>query len=134
MKITARQYAKALAEALEGVDEQSGKKIVRNFVETVGRKRQTKLFGSIIRNLSEICKKREGKIEAEVVSAFPLEDKERDSVIDFLVGKFSKNKSDILIEEKIDPSVVGGFVISSEGCVWDMSVKGSIDRLEKTLK
>lgn len=134
MKITARQYAVALAQSLEGKEEEAKSKLIQNFIRTVFKRRQTKLLGAIVRNFSDIYKKQEGIIEAEVVSAFPIGEKEKEAILEMLAGEFSAKKDKIILLEKIDPSLIGGVVIFSEGCIWDMSVSGGIKKLEKSIK
>lgn len=66
-----------------------------------------------------------------VRSADKLSKDERHALIDQLERKW---KMRVVLEERIDPAVIGGFTLQSEDWEYDGTVKGRLQRLAQTLK
>ncbi len=66
--------------------------------------------------------------KAHVVSASPLDDATRTRLISLLETQI---KSKILLEEKVDESLIGGFILRVGDQQFDSSIKNKIERLGK---
>jgi F-type H+-transporting ATPase subunit delta len=69
-----------------------------------------------------------GRQIAQVTSAVPLDDTLRQQVIDRLSASLNKQ---VVLREKIDPSLVGGLVIRIGDTVYDSSVAGRLTGMAK---
>lgn len=72
-----------------------------------------------------------GIAKAKVTSAFTLDKATIESVKKYLSSTFSKDE--ILIENVVDKSVIGGMVIQFEDRLLDMSVRKEIQEIKKQL-
>ncbi len=64
-------------------------------------------------------------------SAVPLTETDRRALIKQLEDRW---KMHVVLEEKIDPAVIGGFKLQTEDWEYDGSVRGRLERLVQTLK
>lgn len=74
---------------------------------------------------------REGVLDAHVRSAFALSDAQLASLVRDLEARF---KHGIRPDVRIDPSLIGGVLVSVGDVVIDGSVRGRLDRMEAALK
>jgi F-type H+-transporting ATPase subunit delta len=72
----------------------------------------------------------EGKLDAKISSAFPMEDTQRNQVVDMLSARF-KRKIDATVT--VDPDLIGGVKVEVGDKVWDASVRGRLQSLAATL-
>ena len=72
----------------------------------------------------------EGKVDAEVSSAFPLSSEQEDSIIKTLKAKFGR---EVTITTTIDESLIGGVVIKAGDTIIDGSMKSQLESLALTL-
>ncbi|NPA92461.1 MAG: F0F1 ATP synthase subunit B [Chloroflexi bacterium] len=68
--------------------------------------------------------------EAEVISALPLTDEEKEVIIKDLLAKVGK---EVKVTFKVDPSIMGGLVIRIGDKVLDGSVSGQLQELRESL-
>ncbi len=86
----------------------------------------------IIQAFSKEVARRNGQISAEVVSAVSL-DGQRQKAVKETVSKLAGSKN-ILLEMKVDPSLLGGLVVRIGSRLFDTSVKTKLKRLEAAMK
>lgn len=72
----------------------------------------------------------EGKIDAEVVSAFPLSSEQEASITKTLKAKLGR---EVTITTSIDESLIGGVIIKAGDTIIDGSMKSQLDSLAITL-
>ncbi|MGR9105447.1 MAG: F0F1 ATP synthase subunit delta [Gammaproteobacteria bacterium] len=102
----------------------------RNFVRLLVENNRLNLV-SHIQSLFEAHRAEdEGYIEAEIRTAFPLENK-AESQLAASLEKVFKRKVHFKIEE--DPSLIGGVVVRAGDTVIDASVRGQLQKLAKRL-
>lgn len=70
------------------------------------------------------------KTTALVVSALPLKDEQRSALANLISRKISKH---VTIEQKIDPSVIGGLHIQVDGYFVDTTIKTRLQEIKTTL-
>ena len=71
-----------------------------------------------------------GILEAEVVSAVPLTEKERERLIARLSARTGKT---VEITERVDPDLIGGMRVTVGGKLYDGTVSGRLARLQEKL-
>jgi F-type H+-transporting ATPase subunit delta len=72
----------------------------------------------------------EGKVDAEVVSAFPLSNEQEESISKTLKAKLGR---EVTITTSIDESLIGGVVIKAGDTIIDGSMKSQLESLALTL-
>ncbi len=72
----------------------------------------------------------EGKIDAEVVSAFPLSDEQQQAIVATLKTKLGR---EITLTTSTDESLIGGVVIKAGDTIIDGSMKSQLESLALTL-
>lgn len=103
--------------------------------EALDEKRQHALideFFSGVREGEVVILEGEGLagVSAEVTSALPLTDKEKDTVREEIVGKIGTGAT---ISFRVNPSILGGLVIRVGDKVLDGSVAGKLESLHQSL-
>lgn len=104
MKHSARQYAEALIDALHGKEDKERLAVLRRFVRLLRRKGDNRQLKRIAVQYEKYLLKREKRVKLEVSSPEALSDKTRKALKE-AVGK------DLLLIEKIDPSLLAGIQI-----------------------
>lgn len=104
---------------------------VRNFLYTLLQRNDLYLLNEIITALRQQIRGVEtGPIEVEVVSAVPLSDEERQT----LVAKLQQQSGNNLdIHYRVDPSILGGLVIRIGDKLIDSSVAKRLATIKQTL-
>lgn len=88
----------------------------------------------IVPSLSEYIKRVNrhfNKTEATVVSAKKLTEKQAEAIRTILMNK---TNMDIVLREKVDPDVIGGFYILIDGFVFDRTVRSQLHTITEKLK
>jgi F-type H+-transporting ATPase subunit delta len=88
------------------------------------------LAGDISRQFDLLLDAHRGIERAEVTTAVPLNDKERE-LISQRLGEIMGRK--VVLDTQVDPSVIGGFVARVGDMLIDGSVRERLDTLKKTL-
>jgi len=84
-----------------------------------------------IRDLFEQLKlEDEGKLEAKISSAFPMEDAQRNQVVDLLSSRFKRKITATVI---VDPDLIGGIKVELGDKILDASVRGRLQTMAATL-
>ncbi len=84
-----------------------------------------------IRELFERLKlEDEGRVDAKISSAFPMEDAQRSQVVNLLSTRFKRK---INATVTVDPDLIGGIKVEVGDKVWDASVRGRLQTMAATL-
>ncbi|HMB65718.1 MAG TPA: ATP synthase F1 subunit delta [Patescibacteria group bacterium] len=131
MKITAKQYARALYEQVKDLNKKEADQVVAKFARVVMDNNHGSYLSRIIRQFQKIWNREKGIVEAEVISAHKL-DKESLSEIEKFVRKEVGDKT-VEIDYKVDANIKGGFVIKMNDKILDASLKTRIRDLKTAL-
>lgn len=101
-----------------------------NFLALLLEAGRLNILGEVTSVFHALHLKEEGVVEVEVASPFPISDAERARFQQFLETYF---KAAIRLQDKIDPSLIGGAVLRSGDWVMDGSVKRKLARLSESL-
>jgi len=103
---------------------------VLNFLLLIVDKRRESLLVQIIEQFVVLANEARNIAIAEVTTALPLSDSEQGVLIQKLGTLTGKN---IRLQIHIDPSIIGGVIVSIGGKLIDGSVKRQLDRLKINL-
>jgi F-type H+-transporting ATPase subunit delta len=84
----------------------------------------------IVAGMTEAIQARQGVAVAEVTTAEPLGDDERQQLKTVLEKKAGKR---LELRERVDPTLLAGFVAQVDSQLFDGSLRGQLDRLTKEL-
>jgi F-type H+-transporting ATPase subunit delta len=131
MKISILQYAKTLLELTDGKSEQEILNVTKRFALQLKKDGQLKNAKQIIEKFSEIYYKKNGIVEAVVVTSRKLESQKVKEVEEFVRLKYKAKE--VEIENVIDEKIQGGIVIKVGDEVLDGSVNTQLKKLKKIL-
>lgn len=122
----------AQGSAMAAVLQKAGiSELTRNFVGVVAKNRRLFALGDMCIAYRELLSARRGEISAEIVSAKPLSEKQRDALERTLHGAMG---SKITLDTQVDASLLGGMVVKIGSRMVDSSLKTKLQRLELSLK
>ncbi|MFH1018529.1 MAG: ATP synthase F1 subunit delta [Pseudomonadota bacterium] len=101
---------------------------LRRFLELLVALHQLHLLPDISRAYEEGWRARRNEVRASVRTAFPLEAGDRLRLAEAL-GRVTGKK--VLIDEKTDPTLIGGVVAQVGSVVYDASIRGFLNRLQQ---
>ena len=103
----------------------------RGFLVMLSERAHLDEVRDIFHAFEELYKKKKNILDAEIVTAVPLTDPLREKLTAGLTAKYKKN---IVLHEKVDPSLIGGAVLYVENQMLDASLKSGFDGLREHLK
>lgn len=106
-------------------------KLTANFLSVVAQNRRLKLIPLIVDYFIDEVSKRRGEYRADVRTARPLSDEQREKLAS-LLAKATGGKVRLVMAE--DPSIIGGLTVKIGSKFVDASVKTKLDRLEHILR
>ena len=102
--------------------------VLMQFVDFLYEKNRIDGIWEIGKAYEQILDEREGIIRVKITSAIELTRQQLDEIQEQLEGTYAKK---ILFDIKINPAVIGGFVLQVEDTVIDASLKNKLERLKK---
>ncbi len=113
------------------VDATAPSALVGNFLKVVAGNRRLFALPAIIRGVRQMAAAHRGEVEAEVVSAHPLNDEQRRELADALGAYTHKT---VTMRESVDPSLLGGLVVRIGSRQVDTSLRTKLSSLKLALK
>lgn len=104
---------------------------VGNFLGVVARNGRLFALPEIIKAYRELAAEARGEVSAEVTSATPLSDGQRQSLADTLKAKIGKT---VTLIEHVDPSLIGGLVVKVGSQMIDSSLKTKLSAMRVAMK
>ncbi|MCI5071747.1 ATP synthase F1 subunit delta [bacterium] len=89
------------------------------------------LYSGIVKSYREAILKSEQKVSVNVTSAFDLSDDQKGRVLYALSKKLGK---DVLLNVQVNPALIGGLKAEVDGVIYDASIKGKLNSLQKEMK
>lgn len=132
MRISPKQYARALFELSAGKNHADLKDLIGRFFDLLRRNRDIDKEGAIVEELGNLYREEEGDFQAEVSSSRPLSSSTKKLLFSYLEERAGAKK--ITWQEKIDTSLLGGFVLRYQGFVIDGSLKNNLRKFKTQLK
>jgi len=104
--------------------------ICLKFLDLVVKGKREVFLKNICRNFLSLCKKDLGIKSACISSAVKLSEAEKEQIFILLKKEF---KAEIELEEKIDPDIIGGFVLRVEDKLLDVSISNQLKEIRRTM-
>jgi|HigsolmetaGSP12D_1036236.scaffolds.fasta_scaffold01159_4 F-type H+-transporting ATPase subunit delta len=105
--------------------------LVRNTISLLIERGRQDGLTSLLDAYAQVASGALGRVEAQVASAKPLTEAEREK----LAAKFGEllGKT-VRVNNTVDPSLLGGLTVRIGDTLYDGSLRGKLERLEKTLQ
>jgi F-type H+-transporting ATPase subunit delta len=110
----------------DALDEQG-----KNFVKLLVENARLSLMPEIVEAYEKYRAESEARIEAEVISAFELNDKQKSDIAAALKKRTGR---DVTLSVKVDSALIGGAIIKAGDLVIDGSVSGKLEKLGSALR
>lgn len=104
---------------------------VINFLHVLVDRRRIALLDQIIRLYLDLADKLKLVLVAEVITAFPLNELQKEAVQSKL--KHVTNSSKIRLTEQVNTDLIGGLIIKIGSKVIDMSIRGQLNQISSYL-
>jgi F-type H+-transporting ATPase subunit delta len=121
-----RVRADALASVLGDADE-----LVRNFVLLVVEKGRADELDGIVEELDALVAAEEGILDVELTTAVELSEDEATKILGQIEQVSGRR---LRASRKVEPALIGGFVLQAGSYRADASVRGRLERLRRDLK
>ena len=131
MKASAAQYAKTLYELASGKDKSEIDSIAASFAKLLAKNNRLKMAPAIIEKFGNIWNRENGILEADVESAYPLNDEISDKITKEIKEKYGAKE--VILNNKINKDIKGGIIIKIGDEVTDSSVKKQLKMLKQAL-
>lgn len=104
--------------------------LLRNFLELLLEKDRLRQFDAVCQHYERMANEELQRVVAQVTTASALEPEQQQAVLQKLTEVTQKN---VVLETRVDPSILGGLVVRLDHLVLDGSIRGQLARLRKEL-
>jgi F-type H+-transporting ATPase subunit delta len=104
--------------------------LIMHYMLIITRKRRASLLEGIALEFQKVYKEYLGIEQVQVITAKPLDEEMRKKVLE-VAAKLTPLK--IEFSEKIDPSIIGGFILNLGNSQYDASVRGKLHLMRRQL-
>lgn len=130
MKLSAKQYAIALYQAIASTSPKSQDKVLDNFVDILRSAGHLGMMPEIEQEFVDFEKESRGIIQAEVHTSRQLSRDEHSKIIADL-NEYAQGQ--VELKQNIDAGLLGGIMIKIDDTVVDGSIKKSLEQLRQEL-
>lgn len=127
-RVSRSQIARGIADMLDSGA--SHKKLVNTIAAYLVSERRTSELDALMREVQSVRAKR-GTLEATATTAFALSPSVKKDIQAVLRRDFGAGK-DVVLNEQVEPSVLGGLHLESAGKQLDLTVRTKLNRLKQT--
>ena len=104
--------------------------VARNLIQLLVHNRRLSLLTEIRALFEQLKLEDEGKLDAKISSAFPMEDTQRNHVVNLLSSRFKRKINATVI---VDSNLIGGIKVEVGDKIWDASVRGRLQNMAAAL-
>jgi F-type H+-transporting ATPase subunit delta len=105
--------------------------LTRRFILLLASKRRLFALADIIRAYDRMMARQRGEISAQVMSARPLSDEETTELKAILKSKLSR---EVLLEPRVDPSLLGGLIVKVGSRMIDSSLRTKLNGMRTAMR
>lgn len=105
--------------------------ITTKFLGLLAKNRRMAQLGNVIRAFNTLTARHRGEINAEVISAHPLDDDQVDAIRKNLRTRMGR---DIAVDTHVDPTILGGLVVKIGSRMIDGSIRTKLNNLAHAMK
>jgi F-type H+-transporting ATPase subunit delta len=131
-KISSKKYAQALYELTNDLSKEQIKVEIGNFIKLVARNKDLKKIEIIFKAFEEYAKKQESIVDVQVISAESLSAGQKENLKDQL--KKEQNVKTVNLHEKVDKTLMGGFILKIGDTIFDASLKTRLEELRLEMR
>jgi F-type H+-transporting ATPase subunit delta len=102
----------------------------RNLVQLLVRNGRLSALAEMQKLYEQLKSEDEGVVEANIESAYPLQDQQLEQIVNLLVKRYNKKISPTV---GVDPELIGGIKVQVGDKVWDASVRGRLQQMAAAL-
>ena len=124
-ELDTRQRTEALRAVLANADE-----LVRNFLLLVTEKGRAHELDDIVDEFERLVAREEGILDVELTTAYELSDEEAQNILGRIEGASGRK---LRATRKVDPTLIGGFVLEAGSHRVDASVRSRLEVLRRQL-
>ena len=124
-KVPFSERSKLISGYMEGVDP-----LALNLIYLIMSKGRLELLADILDEYRQLLDRNQGVEHAKVLTAIPLEDKEREIVINSLEQVAGKK---LVVDARVDPTLIGGIIARIDGKLLDGSTRNKLNALKKDI-
>lgn len=132
MRISPKKYAQSLLLALEGKNKKEAEVLLDRFLALLIENGNIGQAEKIISEFERAWDKSVGVSLVEVTSAKELDKETRVEVKKHLAKIFGAKE--VEMEEKVDPSIIGGLILREGDKILDGSVRGRMNSLKEAIR
>jgi F-type H+-transporting ATPase subunit delta len=125
-EIDHRTKQAALEELLSG-----GEDLVRNFLLVLVEKGRAPELEEIAREFDALVAAEERRLEVELTTAYELSDAEAKEILSQIESQSGRQ---VEATRRVDPGIIGGFVLQAGSMLVDASIRGRFERLRQVLE
>jgi F-type H+-transporting ATPase subunit delta len=103
----------------------------RRLILLLAQRGRLDILGGVVRALPALWQKRQGVVTFQVRSVVPLKEGQRATLEETLRAL---EKRPVSCTYALDPSIVGGLVVRKGNMVYDVSLKGQLERLKEIIR
>ncbi|KGG80674.1 F0F1 ATP synthase subunit delta [Caloranaerobacter azorensis] len=104
---------------------------ILNLIYIVIDKGRERYLMDIIEEYIRLSNEKQGIIEAQAITAVPLNEEEKLKLQNKLSEKLGKN---VILKNIVDTDIIGGVLVKIQDKIIDASIKGQLDKIQKSLK
>ena len=104
--------------------------LLKKFLCFLILKRRLFYLDKILRDFTLICSKKRGEVDAKLIAAKELNDSEIDKIKNELTQNFGSN---VKLNYKHDPSLIGGLIIQVGSVMIDTSIKNKLHQIKNKM-
>jgi len=104
--------------------------LVRNFLRLVAEKGRIREIEDIVHEFERLMAVEERRLSVELTTAYPLSDEEAQRILKQIEDASGRK---VEATQKVDPSLIGGFVLQAGSMRVDASLRGRLNRLRQEL-
>lgn len=134
MKYTSKQYAGALWEVWKKKSPVQRTAVLDNFIKLLKKQKAMKKLDFIKQELEKIYLVRNGLLKAEIISPYPLSKTSLNKLKKFISSFFRHKTNSIILEQRIDKDLIGGFQIKAKGFLIEAALKNILNKLNQRLR
>ena len=125
-KITLQQKQQVLSDAFAGISED-----IKSTIMLMIERHRTDEIAQMSAEFVELCNEDKSVAEATVYTTRPITDAEREAISSAFAPKVGKNT--LRIENIVDRDIIGGMKLRIGNRIFDGTVSGKLNRLERQL-
>lgn len=103
---------------------------VQRFLAILAHRDRLELVPDIAVHFRRLLNEHQGIAVAQVTTAVPIDDRQKAVIASRLGRRLGKT---VVLEERVDPSILGGVIAQVGDTVIDSSIRGRLERLRRTL-